>query len=137
MVSNCRKETVTRLSSVFLAPFFLILVVAKGFVYTWVCVISCGLSGTFVLVCTEVLGACKLIKCVNMSKKGVNFDDDGVDFSSRPRIKIPLSHGVALIFEYKTFPTNWLKIRAMRGLKFFRGCLLARFACHIFVSIVG
>lgn len=51
MVSNCQKETVTRLSSVFLAPFFVVVVVTKGFVYTWVCVISCALSGTFVLVC--------------------------------------------------------------------------------------
>lgn len=71
MVSNCRKETVTRLSSVFLAPFFpYSSCCCQGFrLHLGVCVISCALSGTFVLVCAEVLGACKLIKCVNMSAK--------------------------------------------------------------------
>lgn len=100
------------LSFCFLSP---ILEVHAGGVFAWV-----WLDGDY-LSCPETFGACKLIKCVNMSK-GIEFTSrlsstthlgdgqDGVDFGSR--------HWLALIFFFspsnKSYSANWL-LKSFRG----------------------
>jgi len=59
LVSNCQKSQEKGLSFCFLSP---ILELYAGWVYAWV-----WLDGDY-LSCPETFGACKLIKCVNMSK---------------------------------------------------------------------
>lgn len=109
----------------FLSPIFLSLLLWRvSFTLGCVWLVAHYLAHLSWSAWAEVLGACKLIKCVNMSqKKGWTLMMVLISVHAPKKKNSIDERRVALIFELRTFPTNWLTSWVRKEVKVLEGCM--------------